>query len=88
MTGLWIRGEEMESAIYQYLRTKPELLEFMRHQPIWYRYLSRDGAKRLAELEKEANIFYGKTFSGRLSRVNDQVQMASMLINVANMLKD
>lgn len=78
----------MERAIYLYLREQPKLLEFIRQEPRWYRYLLRDGAKRLPELEKEAKVFYGQTFSGHLNRVNDQVQMASMLINVANILKD
>ncbi|GGN49131.1 YlbE-like family protein [Oceanobacillus indicireducens] len=78
----------MEQAVYLYLREQPKLLEFIRRQPIWYRYLLREGAKVLPELEKEAKVFYGQTFSGRLNRVSDQVQMASMLINVANILKD
>lgn len=78
----------MDNMTYLYLRNRPELLKFMRQHPIWYRYLMRDGVNRLPELEKEAKIFYGQTFSGRLDRVNNQVQMASMLINLANILKD
>lgn len=78
----------MEPVIYHYLRTNPELLEFIRQNPVWYRYLGRDGRGRMNDLEKEAKIFYGQTFSGRLNRVNDRVQMASMLINVANILKN
>lgn len=78
----------MEQTIYLYLRGQPKLLEFIRREPIWYRYLLREGAKLLPELEKEAKVFYGQTFTGRLNRVSDQVQMASMLINVANILKD
>lgn len=78
----------MDLATYQFIQGQPKLLEFVRNNPIWYRYLLRDGIKRIPELEKEAKIFYGQTFSGRLNRINDQVQMASMLINVANILKD
>lgn len=78
----------MDLETYQYLRTNPRLLEYIRQHPIWYRYLSRDGIKRLEALEKEAKVFYGQTISGRLHRVNEQVQMASMLINLTNILKD
>ncbi|WP_405102428.1 YlbE-like family protein [Oceanobacillus sp. FSL H7-0719] len=78
----------MDRATYNYIKQQPKLVEFMRQRPIWYRYLSRDGATRIPELEKEAKVFYGQTLSQRLNRVNDQVQMASMLINLANLLKD
>ncbi|MCM3742251.1 YlbE-like family protein [Oceanobacillus luteolus] len=78
----------MDLATYQYLQNNPRALEFIRLNPIWYRYLSRDGVKRTQDLEKEVKIFFGQTFSGRLNRMNDQVQMASMLIQVANILKD
>jgi hypothetical protein len=79
---------KIEPRIYAYLQENPKMLDFIRQQPIWYRYLSRDGASRIPELEKEAKRFHGQTWSGRLNRMNEQVQMASMLINVANILKD
>ena len=56
--------------------------------PIGYRHLSRDGLKRVNELENAAKVFYGKTLSQRMDRVNNQLQMASMLINMADLLKD
>ncbi len=78
----------MDRTTYLYLKQQPKLVEFVRQRPIWYRYLSRDGATRISELEKEAKIFYGQTLSQRLNRMNDQVEMASTLINLANLLKD
>lgn len=78
----------MDATTYRYLKSQPNLLEFIRQQPNWYRYLSRDGMVRVQELEREAKIFHGKTLSQRLDRINHQVNMASMLINVADLLKD
>lgn len=78
----------MDTATYHYLLSNPKFIDYVRQNPIWYRYLLRDGVKRLPELEREVKIFYGQTISGRLNRMNDQVQMASMLIQLANILKD
>lgn len=78
----------MDSSTYQYLSNQPKLLEFIRHNPHWYRYLSRDGLTRRTELEREAKIFFGQTLTQRVERVNQRIQMASMLMNVAELLKD
>ncbi|HLR40676.1 MAG TPA: YlbE-like family protein [Virgibacillus sp.] len=77
----------MHALSYAHLRAHPELAKFVRYNPMWYRYLSRD-ANRLGELEKEAKIFYGKTFSQRLEKMNSQVQTISMLIQFAETMKD
>ncbi|MHA6251404.1 YlbE-like family protein [Oceanobacillus sp. CAU 1775] len=78
----------MDATTLQFLSNNPKLLEFIRHEPYWYRYLSRDGLKRVNELEREAKVFYGKTLAQRMDRVNNQLEMASMLINMADLLKD
>ncbi len=77
----------MDAATYQYLLSKPELLHFIRQEPVWYRYLSRD-PDSLALMEKEAKIFFGKTVSQRLGKMNRQVQMVHMLLQFANAMKD
>ncbi|HLT56845.1 MAG TPA: YlbE-like family protein [Bacillota bacterium] len=77
----------MDAATYQYLLSKPELLHFIRQEPVWYRYLSRD-PDSLALMEKEAKIFFGKTVSQRLGKMNRQVQMVHMLLQLANAMKD
>ena len=68
----------MNEKVYHYLQSNPGLLNFVRHNPIWYRYLSRD-PERIYELEKEAKVFYGKTFSQKIEKVSEQVQMVYML---------
>lgn len=77
----------MDQATYQYLQLHPKLAEFVRYNPVWYRYLTRD-PKRVYELDKEAKIFYEETLSQRLEKVNKQVQMMKMLIQFAGAMKD
>lgn len=77
----------MNPTTYHYLTSHPELLKFIRYNPIWYRYLSRD-PYRLNELEKEAKKFYGYTFPQRLEKVNNQIQMVGMFMQLAEAMKD
>lgn len=77
----------MDPTSYNYLSNNPRLAMFVRYNPIWYRYLSRE-PERINEIEKEAKKFYGKTFSQQLDKVNNQVQMVRMLIQFAGEMKD
>jgi hypothetical protein len=65
----------------------PAIANFIRYNPIWYRYLSRD-SNRINELEKEAKKFYGKTFPQKVEKLNSQMQMVNMLIQFAGAMKD
>jgi len=78
----------MDARTYQYLADNKKLFAFIRQEPYWYRHLSRHGLERIPELEKEAKKFYGQTMSQRMERINQQIHMASILMNVADMLKD
>lgn len=77
----------MEEQVYRYLAANPPFARFVRYNPMWYRYLSRE-PERVFDIEKEAKKFYGKTFPQRMDRLNNQVQMAGMLMQFANALKD
>ncbi|WP_085992495.1 YlbE-like family protein [Oceanobacillus senegalensis] len=77
----------MEQSVYQYLYNRPDLVNFVRQHPIWYRYLTRD-PNVLAEMEKEAKVFYGKTLPQKLERIGNNVQMLQMLIQFAGAMKD
>lgn len=72
---------------YEYLRNNDQLLKFVRYNPLWYRYLSRDPSA-IKLMEKEAKVFYGKTLSQRLERMSDQIQLVSMLIHFSEAMKD
>lgn len=77
----------MNTRNYNYLKENPKLAAFVRHNPMWYRYLSRDPS-RIVELEKEAKKFYGKTFPQRLEKVSNQMHLISMFMQLAQSVKD
>lgn len=82
-----IRGSKMNEDTYHYLKSQPELINFVRYNPIWYRYLTRDPTK-VYSLEKESKEFYGKTFSQRLDKVNNHIQMVQLLVKFSGIMKD
>lgn len=77
----------MHPQIYQYLKQEPELLQFVRYNPVWYRYLSRDPAK-IYELPEEAKRYYGKTFPQRVEKLRNQIEMIHVLAQFAEAMKD
>lgn len=77
----------MDRATYYYLRYHPHLLKFVRHNPMWYRYLSRDPAA-IEQIEKASKKFYGKTFSQRIDRIHEQIQFVDMMFKFSNLMKD
>ena len=77
----------MDEVTYRYLANNPSLAAFVRYNPVWYRYLSRDPGK-VREIEKEARQFYGKTFPQRMDRLNNHVQMMGVLLQFADAMKD
>ncbi|MEC5422808.1 YlbE-like family protein [Virgibacillus sp. C22-A2] len=77
----------MDEASYRYLAQNPRLAMFVRYNPEWYRYLSRE-PNRIQELEKEAKKFYGRTFPQRVNKINHHVQMVGMLMQFAGAMKD
>ncbi|MFB4167614.1 YlbE-like family protein [Virgibacillus sp. JSM 102003] len=77
----------MQTSTYQYLQQNPKLANFVRYNPVWYRYLSRD-PYRVSELHKESKKFYGKTIPQQVEKIGNQVQMVNMLIQFAGAMKD
>ncbi|WP_226037916.1 YlbE-like family protein [Aquibacillus saliphilus] len=77
----------MQPGLYQYLRSRPDLLQFVRLNPQWYRELTR-APSRIKDLERESKVFYGKTVPQRIEKLSSQVQMVSMLIQMAGAMKD
>ncbi|MFC3040221.1 YlbE-like family protein [Virgibacillus xinjiangensis] len=77
----------MDPYTYHYLESRPDLLHFIRYNPVWYRYLSRN-PQRIREMEKEAKFFHGKTLPQKLEKMNQQVQMAGMMLQFAEAMKD
>ncbi|WP_106497732.1 YlbE-like family protein [Lentibacillus sp. Marseille-P4043] len=77
----------MQPICYQYLQSHPHIANFVRFNPSWYRYLTRD-PNRITELPGAAKKYYGKTFPQQLEKISNQVQMAGMLVQFADAMKD
>lgn len=71
----------MHPHVYQFLRVHKDLLNFVRKNPIWYRYLSRD-PDQISKLIKASKLFYGKTFHQRAERISNQIKMLHMLMQL------
>lgn len=68
----------MHPVIYHDLKNDQELLVFIRNQPIWYRYLSRDPLQWEA-FKQEAKKWHGKTLRQRTEKLSNQVKMLHLL---------
>ncbi|MCT8139052.1 YlbE-like family protein [Anaerobacillus sp. CMMVII] len=71
----------MRQELHMYINQRPEIRQFVRHNPLWYRYLSRD-PQSLSKLENEVKVYYGKTFPQKLDRFQSNLNMAMMLLEM------
>lgn len=77
----------MHPSIYHYIRNQNDLISFLRYNPIWYRYLTRD-PHRINDMIQESKQFHGQTFSQRVEKVTNQVQMVHALIQLTTAMQD
>ncbi|MGJ7922519.1 YlbE-like family protein [Neobacillus sp. LXY-4] len=71
----------MRKEIVEYLNRNPQLHQFLREQPNWYRRLSRN-PQDLQQLEISSMHYYKKTFPHQVEKFSNGVQMASMLMSM------
>lgn len=71
----------MRQEIQVYISQNPEIKQFIRNHPMWYRYLARN-PQSLSQLENEMKVYYGKTFPQKLDRFQSNLNMAMMLIDM------
>ncbi len=71
----------MRQELQVYIQQRPEMKQFIRHNPMWYRYLSRD-PQLLTQLENEIKVYQGKTFPQKLDRFQSNLNMALMLLDM------
>ncbi|WP_458414012.1 YlbE-like family protein [Schinkia sp. CFF1] len=76
----------MRREIQNYLATRHDLRLFIRENPVWYRILCRNPEK-LFEIEQEAKIFYGKTFPQKIDRLQQQIQLANLLVGMVSAME-
>ncbi|MDQ0206472.1 YlbE-like family protein [Alkalicoccobacillus murimartini] len=77
----------MRPDVIQLLNENEEFRNFVRQNPSWYRKLSRDPSV-LQTLEKEANYFYGRTFPQRVERMQSNLGLAMMMMEMLKMGQD
>lgn len=71
----------MRQEVQLYLSQRPDVKQFVRNNPQWYRYLSRN-PQSIPELEEQVKYYYGKTFPQKLDRFQANLNMAMMLFNM------
>ncbi|MCM3759321.1 YlbE-like family protein [Alkalihalobacillus oceani] len=74
----------MRRDVLQVLQASPELRQYVRQHPVWYRRLARDPGQ-LQAMEKEANYFYGRTLPQRVEKMQNQLGLAMMMIEMLRM---
>ncbi|WNF35580.1 YlbE-like family protein [Bacillaceae bacterium IKA-2] len=72
----------MRQEIQLYLSQRRDVKQFVRNNPQWYRYLSRN-PQSISELDEQVKYYYGKTFPQKLDRFQSNLNMAMMLFNMA-----
>jgi hypothetical protein len=71
----------MREEINEYIRLQPQLKQFLREQPIWYRKLGRN-PHDIQSFEISALHHYKKTIPHRVEQFNYSVQMANMMMSM------
>ncbi|MDQ0155887.1 hypothetical protein J2S07_002205 [Robertmurraya andreesenii] len=64
-----------------YIRANPDLIKFLREQPIWYRKLSRN-PNEFETFQIAAMHYYRKTIPHQVEKFSNGVQMASMMMGM------
>lgn len=65
----------------EYIYSKNELKQFLRRQPMWYRKLTRH-PEEIEKFEIASLHFFEKTIPQRVEKINNNIQMASMMMNM------
>jgi hypothetical protein len=77
----------MRREVLEYLDSKKELKQFVREQPIWYRKLTRNPYE-LEALEVASLHHYKKTVPHQVEKFTNGVQMASMMFQMFQAMKN
>lgn len=65
----------------EYIYANPDLIKFLREQPIWYRKLGRN-PNELQTFQISALHYYRKTIPHQVEKFSNSVQMASMMMSL------
>ncbi|MDQ6596839.1 hypothetical protein E2K98_01500 [Bacillus salipaludis] len=77
----------MRKDVLEYLGGQKEFKQFIREQPLWYRKLSRNPYD-IQSLEIASLHYYKKTIPHQVEKFSNSVQMASMMLNMFQSMKN
>lgn len=77
----------MQPSVYNYLKNHPEIANFVRKNPNWYRYLTRDPSQ-VDTLHKVAKEYDGNTIPKRIHSFTSNIQMMKMMFHLLSSMKD
>jgi hypothetical protein len=77
----------MRKDVLDFLQGNEDYIKFIRNQPRWYRTLSRNPGQ-LEEFRLASLQFFGKTIPQRVDKLQNQVQMASFMVEMFQALKE
>lgn len=75
---------KMRREIIQIIDQNQDLKQFIRLHPVWYKKLARR-PDLINDMRKEADDFYGKSFSKRVERLSQGLGFLSMMLELSNM---
>lgn len=76
----------MRRELVEFLQSREDLQKFIREQPHWYRRLSRSPDER-ETFELAALQYYRKTIPDRVAKFQNQLAMASIMIEMFQYMK-
>lgn len=73
--------------VQEFVMAEEERIKFIRQRPLWYRQLTRHPDK-LSSFELDKMNFYEKTIPHRVSQLSNSVQMAEMMIQMFQAMRN
>lgn len=77
----------MRKNVYEYLQSKPKLIQFLREQPIWYRKLTRN-PNDLEQFELASMNYFKQTIPHKVQKFTNSVEIANMMLHMYQAMKN
>lgn len=77
----------MRAELYDFIQSNDDLKRFIREQPIWYRRLTRN-PQEVEKFEIAMMNHYKKTIPDKVGKLQNQVQMASFLLEMFQTMRN
>ncbi|WP_070120225.1 YlbE-like family protein [Bacillus marinisedimentorum] len=75
----------MRKEVQQFVNANSEMKRFLREQPQWYRKLGRNPFL-ISSIEREMQVYYGKTFAHKIDRAQEGIQSAAMMLELLKIM--